>query len=437
MNKLDKQRNQLIILAVLLVIIGIANYFNYYAPPKPIEKIFSFSSLSKQEQDNFVKKSKETSGKVQQNKEEENQNTRKIKVSSEDLKNNYLNYAIDSNGKLVRWNKDKINVYVADSEYKNSIYKALSAYNSTFGDYFTFYLAKDRENSDIKIDIVDKFSSNDNHDSIYMAGITNNSFSGSDKHLTNSVIQILSKKPNSDNKVSNSEVYKVALHEIGHAIGIIGHSPNSSDVMYASSSVNNFSARDIATIKLMYSGDNTLIKSETKNFAQTKLTEAEEYAKKSPNKAISWVNLGKVYYDLDKKEQALSAYKRALSIEPNNPLIYQSMAECYYSSLKYNTAIKYYNIALENITDNEQKAPIYNMIGMCYAKQDDFNSAYAYFKNAYEIDSNNRMLLKNYIVACVEIDKKQEALSVINDYKSKYPDIVNEDFVKDVLNWAK
>ncbi|MBR1680406.1 tetratricopeptide repeat protein, partial [bacterium] len=353
------------------------------------------------------------------------------------LKNNYLNYAIDSNGKLVRWNKDKINVYVEDSEYKNSIYKALIAYNSTLGDYFTIYLAKDRENSDIKIDIVDKFSSNDNHDSIYMAGITNNSFSGSDKHLTNSVIQILSKKPNSDNKVSNSEVYKVALHEIGHAIGIIGHSPNSSDVMYASSSVSNFSARDIATIKLMYSGDNTLIKSETKNFAQTKLTEAEEYAKKSPNKAISWVNLGKVYYDLDKKEQALSAYKRALSIEPNNPLIYQSMAECYYSSLKYNTAIKYYNIALENITDNEQKAPIYNMIGMCYAKQDDFNSAYAYFKNAYEIDSNNRMLLKNYIVACVEIDKKQEALSVINDYKSKYPDIVNEDFVKDVLNWAK
>lgn len=438
MNNRDKQRNLIIISAVLLLTIGIANYINYYAPPKPIGKILSFSSLSEKEQQQLFEKAKKENNNIETNIQEDENSVSKVDVSESELKqDNYLNYAIDSNGKLVRWNKKKITVFVSESEYKNTIYKALSTYNSTFEKYFTFYLAKDRENSDIKIDVVNHFSSNDNKDSIYMAGITNNSFSGSDKHLTNSHIQILSKKPNSNKKITDSEVYRVVLHELGHALGIIGHSPNNNDVMFASESVNKLSLRDIATIKLMYSGNQSLIKSETKNFADTKLKEAEDYAKKSPNKAISWVNLGRVYYDLGKKEDALGAYKKALAIEPKNPLIYQSMAECYYSSLKYDVAIKYYNIALENISTDEQKAPIYNMIGMCYAKQDKFENAYQYFKQAYEIDSNNRMLLKNYLVACVELEKKQEAITAINNYKSKFPDILNEDFVKDVIKWAK
>ncbi len=437
MNKLDKQRNQLLIAAVLLIIIGVANYFNYYAPLKPLEKIFSFSSLSQEEQDKLLKNAKEHPAKEDFIKEKVEQTVQKNKINSSDLRNNYLNYAVDSNGKLVKWNKDKITVYVSESKYKNSIHKALSDYNYAFEGYFKFYLAQNRENSDIKIDVVDHFSSNDNKDSIYMAGITNNSFSGNDKHLTNSIIQILSRKPNSNKNVSNEDVYKVVLHELGHAIGIIGHSPNSTDVMYASSNVSKFSDRDIATIKLMYSGDNNIIKEETKDFAQTKLNEAEEYARKSPNKAISWVNLGRVYYDLNKKEQALDAYKRALAIEPKNPLIYQSMAECYYSSLKYNTAIKYYNIALENISINEQKAPLLNMIGMCYAKQENFKLAYNYFKEAYTIDNNNRMLLKNYLVACAELDKKEEALNTINSYKTKFPDVMKEEFIQDIIKWAK
>lgn len=50
----------------------------------------------------------------------------------------------------------------------------------------------------------------------------------------------------------------VALHEIGHALGITGHSPNPKDVMYfvatrANRNVIELSARDRKTIQLMYS----------------------------------------------------------------------------------------------------------------------------------------------------------------------------------------
>lgn len=438
MKNLNNRKNQLIIAAVLLLVIGVANYFNYYAPPKPIQKLLSFTNLSKEEQQSLIQKAKNSKFEKQTINSLEPKDTVEVKkVSEKDINDNYLNYAIDSNGKLVKWNKTKIKVFVSPSEYQRTIYQALSLYNSFFEGYFTFFVTNKRENADIKIDIVDKFDSNENKDSIYMAGVTNNSFSGEDKHLTNSIIQILSKKPNSNQKVTSSEVYKVALHEIGHALGIIGHSPKDSDIMYAATRVSDFSKRDIATLKMMYSNNEELIKEETANFASVKLNEAEEYARKSPNKAISWVNLGRVYYDLNKKDKALDAYKRALSIEPKNPIIYQSMAECYYSSEKYETAIKYYNLSVDYSKTDEEKNPLISMIGMCYAKMENFEQAYTYFKQSYDFDKNDKALLKNYLVSCVETERKQEALNAINDYKLKHPSIVDEEFIKDVLKWAK
>ena len=440
MNNLNNQKNQFIILAVLLLVIGIANYFNYYAPAKSTEKIFSFSSLSPKEQKELL------DGKNRDISDEDNSTSEadelslsgnKLESDSYSISDNYINYAIDSNGKLVKWNKKKITVFVSDSEYKDSIYGALSKYNEVFKDYFKFYTTSKRDNADIVIDVIEHFDSNDNKDSIYMAGLTNNSFSSDDKYLSKSFIKILSKKPNSNVKVTPSEVYNVAIHELGHAIGIIGHSPKNTDVMYASSNVKTFSSRDIATIKILYSNDQALINRETKNYAETKLKEAELYAKHSPNKAISWVNLGRVYYDLGKKDEALDAYKKALELENNNPLIYQSMGECYYTSKKYDSAIKYYQYAVKYTKNNEERVPLLNMLGMCEAKRDNYNSAYIYFKQAYYFDKDNEKMLNNYLVACVETNKKEEVIAAIEDYKSRHPNIVEKSFIKDVMNWAK
>lgn len=440
MGNLNKK--QFIIAVVLLLFIGIANYINYYAPPKTLYKLLSFSELSAEEQAKLLESSTNTSVKSKKaNTKEKFANEDKsapVKpVSSKDLSDNYINYAVDSNGKIVKWDKQKITVFVNSADYQEPIYNALSAYNTAFDGYFKFYLTKSRETADIKIDEVDKFNSNDNPDSLYIAGLTSNNFTSEGRFLSSSLVQLLSKKPNSDKKVSKSEMYRVVMHELGHALGIIGHSPVDTDIMYALNKANDFSRRDLATLRLMYSNDTELIKQETKNFASVKLKEAEEYAKKTKNKALAWVNLGRVYYDLDRKEDALDAYKKALTIEPDNPIIYQSMAECYYSSKKYETAIKYYKLAIDYLKSDEQKNPVINMIGLCYAKMEKFEDAYTYFKQSYEFDRYNKMILKNYLVACVETERKKEAKDAIDNYKQKYPSIMQEDFIKDVLKWAK
>ena len=55
-------------------------------------------------------------------------------------------------------------------------------------------------------------------------------------------------------KQSSNQIYYVVLHEVGHALGIKGHSKNRYDVMYPSDNTyrNALSNRDINTIKTIY-----------------------------------------------------------------------------------------------------------------------------------------------------------------------------------------
>ena len=140
MKKLNKQRNQIIILSVLLLIMGVANYFNYYAPAKPVENVMTFSELTSEEQEKLINSAKQHS--VFAQKDNKKESTANDSAVFSEKNENYLNYAVDSNGKLVRWQKDKILVYVSPSEYRHPIYQALSRYNTVFEGYFKFFISK-------------------------------------------------------------------------------------------------------------------------------------------------------------------------------------------------------------------------------------------------------------------------------------------------------
>jgi len=58
-----------------------------------------------------------------------------------------------------------------------------------------------------------------------------------------------------DQELSDEQIKKTFLHEVGHAFGLPGHSPNRHDIMYAKvngSQLPELSASDIATIQRLY-----------------------------------------------------------------------------------------------------------------------------------------------------------------------------------------
>ncbi len=80
---------------------------------------------------------------------------------------------------------------------------------------------------------------------------------GSINNISHVEITMLTCRPELPNKkISMSLVQQVSLHEIGHALGIAGHSDNAQDIMFCATDSNvehvQLSQRDIDTLMLLY-----------------------------------------------------------------------------------------------------------------------------------------------------------------------------------------
>lgn len=147
------------------------------------------------------------------------------------------------------------------------------------------------------------------------------------------------------NYFSDKELYNTILHEIGHALGIMGHSFSTDDLMYMSneehqnniylryrSSFQYISSKDINTITLLYNlapeisnvpvshikKDKLIyppiILGSLEDMNKGKLKEAENYVKKAPDLPGGYIDLGIAYAELEKKEKAIDALTKALEL---------------------------------------------------------------------------------------------------------------------------
>ncbi len=207
------------------------------------------------------------------------------------------------------------------------------------------------------------------------------------------------------------QLYNVALHEIGHTLGIAGHSLNKKDVMYPiAQDIKGskytgifkrkrirFSQRDINTIKLLYkihpeisnvvNDPNTsklaysqIILGNKQLTLKNKLKEAKNYIDMAPKSPASWMFSGNIAIDNGKFHEALQHYTKALSLSSEvfdkSSLLY-NIAFVHFKMHNYEEAINYLN---KSLASNPNALHSKELLAYIYLKQNNLASSEKYYK---------------------------------------------------------
>ena len=160
---------------------------------------------------------------------------------------------------------------------------------------------------------------------------------------------------------SEQQIYATALHEIGHSLGLAGHSSNPNDLMYPVSSESNptFSKRDLTTFKLLYLmvPDNTNIP----------LTDAQKRNLYTKAQVVGGENR--------LMQDAETAAKINRNITPQDPNTRIRLAYAYQKNGNYKAAITEYKAAIPMIDSDEVKSLVYCGIAECYIKLKNYTAA--------------------------------------------------------------
>ncbi|MBP3924843.1 matrixin family metalloprotease [bacterium] len=203
--------------------------------------------------------------------------------------------------------------------------------------------------------------------------------------LKKMTITIYDKDPRG-NYFSDKELYNTVLHEMGHALGIMGHSYNSDDLMYMSNENSNsifsqyrsefqyLSTSDLNTINLLYKMypdvtniahdqiDKTgliyapIILGNNKSRSEKKLKEAENYIKKAPDIVNGYIDKAIALSELERVDEAIASLEKGLSISKRNEekyVIYYNAAVIYINNKKPEQA-KIYAQKAQQIDNSEE-----------------------------------------------------------------------------------
>jgi predicted Zn-dependent protease len=173
-----------------------------------------------------------------------------------------------------------------------------------------------------------------------------------------------------------NQVKTVITHEIGHALGIWGHSKDNTSVMYSSlTNPFNFyerridtpiSSKDIDTLKLLYA----LAPDVCDNIND--VNHKEQFI--CPQMILSPVD--------NDKEKKIEEAKRLLKEHPNDMEYALALADTYNSNGKYTESIALMTFLTEQTTDKNLLNILFYNISNAYISINDFNNAMLFAKKA-------------------------------------------------------
>lgn len=187
---------------------------------------------------------------------------------------------------------------------------------------------------------------------------------------------------------SDKQIYNTVLHEIGHALGIMGHSFSTDDLMYMVNETSNpqntffleykskfqyISVKDISTMKLLYNTVPTI--------TNTSLSEINTENLLEPS-----VVLGSAQF---RGTQKIKEAKHYIKEAPDLPGGYIDLAIAYESSGNLKKALDAFNQAYVRANQDNDKFIIMYDIAAMYMNHNKPEEAISYARQAQEIDNND------------------------------------------------
>ena len=102
------------------------------------------------------------------------------------------------------------------------------------------------------------------------------------------------------------------------------------------------------------------------------------YTRDVNDNADAYFNLGVAYENVDKINHALSAFKKAFALNPDDPNLIQEIGRCYHVAKNYEKALQFYLGALQSKPNDADL--LYN-IALVYAQLGDNDKTIDYFSN--------------------------------------------------------
>ena len=230
-------------------------------------------------------------------------------------------------------------------------------------------------------------------------------------------IKVLTLLPVKELKVDDALIHFICMHEVGHSLGIIGHSQNRGDIMYCSLPLNfescALSNRDAKTLQHLYSDEVVAATNSSNGIAASQEESALD------DKARKEIANGNT-------QEALRLYKEARTKYPNSQLLKHNYACAInqaglgeMNAQKYEAAADRFKEAL-TVDPNDNTAKINLGIalmnsGTMQSLQGHFPEAEPFYKEAVELlaASNNQTMLTtavhNYSKYLSRVGRSSEA----------------------------
>lgn len=294
-----------------------------------------------------------------------------LKQKVKDFKSNLdykigVNYIdkVPMNNQILRWEDDAfpLTVYISTNSenHKQIIKRAFDYWTYATGNFVSFVYTNQSVDANISVIVESEAKSNCPEGGCYYAAaltspdISNNILEG--MNMTLYTTDPYGKA------YSYDQFYRTTLHEIGHTLGIMGHSDNPEDLMYSSGQHNvseyfseyrnALSRQDLNTLNYLYmivpnvsnipeSKFNTvnkvhanIILGTSKEIRRRDIENAKAYINNAPNLSVGYINLGNAYSQAELFEKALQTYKKAFDLSLDTDEKYQIVFNMSITALK-------------------------------------------------------------------------------------------------------